>query len=135
MTVRVTIDTNLYISGLLFGGTSAILLESAADGHLRPLISLPILEEIERKLLTRFQKSPSTVAAVIHGLLEIAELVIPDLALDAVPRDPDDNRILECAVAGHADFIVTGDKDLLSLRSFDNIPIVTARQFLDAHLA
>jgi predicted nucleic acid-binding protein len=57
--------------------------------------------------------------------------VNPSFVLDAVPDDPDDNRVLECAVEGKADFIVSGDRHLLRLGSYEAIEIVTVRQFLE----
>lgn len=61
-----------------------------------------------------------------------ATVVKPTITLDAVPDDPDDNRVLECALAGDADFIVTGDKHLLRLGAYKHIPILTVRKFLQA---
>jgi len=52
-------------------------------------------------------------------------------SLAIIKDDPDDDRVLECAVAGHADYIVSGDRHLLKLGSYDSIPILTVRQFLD----
>ena len=65
-------------------------------------------------------------------VVSISELIEPNLRFFAVPRDPDDNHILECAVAGRADLIVSGDQDLLSLHSFHDIPIRTVRAFAES---
>ena len=62
----------------------------------------------------------------------VAEIVKPDISLHVITEDPDDNRVLECAAKGNADYIVTGDRHLLKLGSYEAIPIVTVRQFLDA---
>ena len=62
----------------------------------------------------------------------IAEIIRPDLVLNVVEDDPDDDRVLECAVKGDADYIVTGDRHLLKLGVYEGISIVTVRQFLDA---
>ena len=58
-------------------------------------------------------------------------MVKPQIVLEAVLEDPDDNRVLECAVAGRSDYIVSGDRHLLKLKAHAGIPILTARQFLD----
>jgi uncharacterized protein len=72
-------------------------------------------------------------AAAIRSRLEsVAVIVEPDFELRAVPDDPDDNRVLECAVAGKADVIVSGDRHFLRLGSHAGIVIVTARQFLES---
>jgi putative PIN family toxin of toxin-antitoxin system len=67
---------------------------------------------------------------VLTRLRSLGELVVPAESV-SVCRDPDDNRILEAAVAGRADYIVTGDADLLSMQSFQQIPIVTVSDFLE----
>jgi putative PIN family toxin of toxin-antitoxin system len=59
-----------------------------------------------------------------------AEIARPTRRVDAVSRDPDDNRVLEAAIAGHADYIVTRDGDLLDLQEFEGIPIVSPARFL-----
>jgi predicted nucleic acid-binding protein len=70
--------------------------------------------------------------AIIRAKLErVAEIVKPDMVLHVIQDDPDDNRVLECAVKGSADYIVTGDRHLLRLGSYEAIAIVTVRQFLD----
>lgn len=56
----------------------------------------------------------------------------PRIVLDVIPDDPDDNRVLECALAGHADIVVSGDHHLRNLGSYADIPIITVRQFLEA---
>jgi uncharacterized protein len=58
--------------------------------------------------------------------------VIPDIALEVVRDDPDDNRVLECAVTGRADYVVSGDRHLLRIGAYEGIPILTVRQFMDA---
>ncbi len=71
-------------------------------------------------------------AAIIRAKLEsTAEMVRPDMVLNVITDDPDDNRVLECAVKGHVDYIVTGDRHLLKLSAYEAIPIVTVREFLD----
>jgi len=72
-----------------------------------------------------------------HGLqlvIRHAEFVQPEKFTDAVCRDSDDDKFLECAAAAAAEAIVSGDKDLLTLSAFRSIPILSPRQFIDAHL-
>jgi len=64
-------------------------------------------------------------------LSEAARVVTPAVQLDAIKEDPSDNRVLECAVSAGSDYIVSGDKDLLRLKSYDSIGILTASDFLD----
>ena len=77
------------------------------------------------------EPSQSDALAIRARLEDNATVVDPDFELNAVPDDPDDNRVLECAVAGKADFIVSGDRHLLRLGNYEEIAIVTVRQFLE----
>jgi uncharacterized protein len=133
MIPRVVIDTNLYLSGLFFKGTPGQLLALAFSGELRPIISPALVDELREKLLGRFRQPQEIADEIIQQLLDESMFVTPDQNL-SVCRDPDDDRILECAVEGQADFILTGDKDLLSIGSYEGIPILTVRQFLDSQL-
>jgi len=72
--------------------------------------------------------------AVVETILKDSIMVSTRENITA-SRDPDDNRVLECAVAGHADLIVSGDKDLLVLGRYDSIPIITVRQFLNSQIS
>jgi putative PIN family toxin of toxin-antitoxin system len=130
MTLRVVIDTNIYLSAILFGGAPAALLLRANHGEFHVIISEHILREVERKLLDKFKRDPAVVRWELQQLRLLSEMVLPSQTIQAC-RDEDDNRILECAVAGKADFIVTGDRDLLALHPFENIPVLTVRQFVD----
>ena len=72
-------------------------------------------------------------AAFLRARLEtVAEIVEPEEVLDVIAEDPDDNRVLECAVKGRADLIVSGDRHLLKLGSYQGIAIVTVRQFMES---
>ena len=71
-------------------------------------------------------------AAIRAKLEEVAAVVTPETVVHVIQDDPDDNRVLECAVAGRADIIVSGDRHLLKLGANAGIPIVTVREFLEA---
>jgi predicted nucleic acid-binding protein len=70
--------------------------------------------------------------AIRAKLVDHADVVAPRIVIDAIRDDPDDSRVLECAVAGRAAYIVSDDRHLLNLKARAGIPILTARQFLDA---
>ena len=97
-----------------------------------PVISPALLDELDEKLRLKFQVSAEDAASIRRKLESVAEIVKPDTVLHVIGDDPDDNRVLECAIKGSADYIVTGDRHLLKLGSYEAIPIVTVRQFLDA---
>jgi len=128
--VRVTADTNIYISALNFGGPPAEILRLAAEGDIRLSISSEIIGEVIETLRRKFLWPDGRIEDLRRTLGEIAELVVPTVRIDLVDDDPDDNRILECAHAARADFIVTGDKDLLRIGTYDSTPILTVAEFL-----
>jgi putative PIN family toxin of toxin-antitoxin system len=90
------------------------------------------LAELRSTLARKSEWSGAEIEAAIRQAAATSELVFPNVVIEAC-RDPDDNRVLECAVAGGADLILTGDKDLLVMNPFRNISILTVRQFLDSH--
>ena len=130
--IRVVLDTNVYISALMFGGLPGSLLDLALLQSFLPIISPALLDELDEKLRLKFAIGAEDAAIVRAKLENVAEIVKPDTALHVIEDDPDDNRVLECAVKGNTDYIVTGDRHLLKLGSYKAIPIVTVRQFLDA---
>jgi uncharacterized protein len=126
---RVVLDSNIYISALRYGGKPHRLLQLALDGEIDALISQPIMEETLRVLRDKLAFTPEELADAA-GILQSLELVHPIQGLNAVPGDPDDNKIIECAVAANADVIVSGDKHLLELKNYGNIPIIKVSDFL-----
>lgn len=127
---HVTLDSNIYISALVFGGKPMRLLEMAAEGAIRVAISDAILAEVQRILLAKFGWSLERVGAAIETIGTITERTAPTDVLEVVTTDPDDNRVVECATAARSAFIVSGDGDLLALGGFGGINIVTAATFL-----
>jgi putative PIN family toxin of toxin-antitoxin system len=130
--MRVVADTNIYISALMFGGLPGVFLKHAFQNAFLLVTSPALLDELDEKLRLKFEVSPDDAQAIRLRLEKIAHVVRPDIALDIIKDDPDDNRVLECAAAGKADYVVSGDRHLLKLRSFDSVPILTVRQFMDA---
>jgi uncharacterized protein len=129
---RVVADTNIYISAVMFGGLPGSVLDLGLLRVFTLVISPPLLDELEDKLRVKFSVSAGDAAAIRVKLESAADVVNPHLTLDVVKDDPDDNRVLECAVAGGADTIVSGDRHLLQLKAHAGIPILTTRQFLEA---
>ena len=125
-TPRIVLDSNVVISGFLFGGPPARLLAIAVDGSVRCFTSMPILDEI-RDVLQRpkFGLTPDQVLALVEELHDLCYVVAPRERVRAVAADPDDNAILECAACAHADLIVSGDSHLLALGSWSGIPILS----------
>ena len=128
--IGVVLDTNVYVSGLVFGGLSRTILQLAERQAFQLAVSGPIQKELNRVLVEKFNWSDKQVISVCQPLWDIAQFVSPISSVDA-SDDPDDNRILECALEAQAQAIVTGDNHLLHLKRFQDIPIITPRQFLE----
>lgn len=129
---RVVLDTNVYISALLFGGLPGAFLDLPLSRSFTLIISAVLLDELDEKLTRKFDVSAKNAALIRSRLESVADVVQPSTALNVIVEDPDDNRVLECAVEGGAEVIVTGDRHLLGLAEFQGISIVTVRQFLES---
>jgi uncharacterized protein len=134
--VRVVADTNVLVSGLIWPGPSAALLDAASRREFHLLTSEELLAELE-EVLSRPHLEPRlrvrgrTVAEVMMKQRVLATLVTPaEIPPPAELRDLQDLPVLCCAVGGQAQTIVTGDKDLLTLKEFQGILIVTPRILL-----
>ncbi|MFQ5802397.1 MAG: putative toxin-antitoxin system toxin component, PIN family [Candidatus Methylomirabilales bacterium] len=130
--MRVVLDTNTLISALLFSGTASRLVPLWQSRRLTLLISKAILQEYLRALAyPKFRLTDQEIKELIEGeLLPFVEVVRVRRHLAVVRRDPEDNKFLECAVAGRAEHLVTGDQDLLELVSYRGITILTVGEFL-----
>lgn len=132
----VVLDTNIIISSLLSSkGAPAEIIRRWEAEELEVVTSRPLLEELVRALqyeqVKKYLKRPQEqIDAFVKRFAAIAMFVEPRLSLAVVPNDPDDDRVLECAVEGGASYIVTGDTHLLSLREYQGIVILTPRSFL-----
>lgn len=128
--VGVTADSNIYISALNFGGNPDKLLDLARAGEIELHITDDILGEVLRVLKDKFRWSNEALNLAKERLADFTKTLKPGQAVDIVTADPTDNRILECALAGKSDYVVTGDKHLLDLGQFKGTRIVTPADFL-----
>lgn len=136
--LRVVIDTNVIVSGILSrSGAPAELLNSWRERQFLLLSSPAIVAEVRAVLgyphiRNKYPLTDEDVEQVITLLEHDALLVSGDVEVaGSIHDDPADEMFLECAVAGQADAIVSGDHHLLSLETYQEIPILTARQFLE----
>ena len=128
--MRVVFDTNILVSALVFpGGRGDAALRRIIAGTDQLVMSRAILDELLDVLSRKFARDAEELAHVAVFVSELAMVVAARRRLRVVQDDPD-NRILECAIAGRAEAIVTGDKALLALKNFRNIPVVTLRTYL-----
>jgi len=131
--IRVVLDTNTLISALLFSGTASRLVPLWQSRRITVLVSKEILQEYLRVLAyPKFQLGDHEIrASVEEELLPFAETIRVRRRLAVVRRDPEDDKFLECAVAGRAEYLVTGDRDLRELGSYRRITILTVGEFLE----
>ena len=131
--MRVVLDTNVVVSALLFTGISSKLVPVWQGGVVTALVSRIILEEYLRVLsYPKFKLSEGDIKGLIQEeLLPYVELVKTSRRLRVIDRDPSDDKFIECAVAGKARVIISGDKDLLSIGRYRKILIQSPAQFLE----
>lgn len=127
----VVFDTNILISALLStNGNPFRCLALAKIGQVESVTCQEILDEFAEKLLVKFKFSEEMVQAAVGEVREFSRLIEIAGTLKAVPEDPDDDMVIECAVIGNATHIVTGDNHLLSLISHQGIAILKATEFV-----
>ena len=133
--MRITVDTNVLISATFWYGDSHKIIELVEQKKLILVLSKNILQEysevleydeIQEKIIDKNLDMKYT----LHKLISLATIVEPTLRLDIVKDDSDDNRVLECALEGQVDYIITQDNHLLKLKQFQNISIMTPTEFL-----
>lgn len=129
--MRVVADTNILVSALLFGGLPAAFLDLAFAGTFQLVTSPTLLDELDEKLRLKFGLSPHDADRIRLRLESSADVVSTTPTLSVIKNDPDDDRVLECAIVGRANTIVSGDRHLLNLTSYEEISIVTVRHFMD----
>jgi putative PIN family toxin of toxin-antitoxin system len=130
MRPRVVLDTNVLVSGLL-GGTATEVIRWWRAGAFDLILSEEIRDEYAAVLnRPKFKLPPWVVQELLGHIRDQAEWIVQSSEIKAVARDPSDNKFLEAAVTGQADWLVSGDKDLLDLGEFDGIPIIPPREFL-----
>ena len=129
---RVVLDTNVYLSAILFGGPPEAIVHLARNQALLLVVSAPILAELTRVLRTKFAWTAAQAREATQEIRSLAVVGRPRERIGVIAADEPDNRVLECAVAGSVQAIVTGDlRHLRLLVSFRGIPILTPREFLD----
>lgn len=126
----ITFDTGIYVSAMQFGGTpkEAIVLAVLMDTI---VFCDQLVDEVVRVMQDKFELSSEETESRLASYLSEAICINVTGKVSGICRDPKDDFILECAQTGNADLIVTGDKDLLSLKLFNGIQIVTPRQYLN----
>lgn len=135
--MRVVLDTNILISGFLWQGSAAEIFRLAQENKIKICVNKEIIDEFKKvldysKFNSRLKIIEKTTDEVITEFLEVVKYYPPrKLPEVIIPEDPSDDKFLACASISQASFIVSGDKHLLKLEKFQNIPIVSPRDFLE----
>jgi len=132
---RLVVDTNVVVSALFWGGKPLALLALAAEREIRLYSSSILLAELQAtlakpKLAAALAASERSAADHVADYRRLVTLTRFHALHSAISRDPDDDRVIACAVAAHADLIVTGDDDLLALEAAEGISIRSVAAFL-----
>ena len=125
--LRIVFDSNVYISALLFKGIPGKILDMALKNEIILITSAEIITETVRILREKFKWPEHNIDKFVRRLSDISENIRPGIKFNVIKERESDNRILECAVSGNASLIVSGDKHLLKLKKYENIPIVRPR--------
>jgi len=130
--VRVVLDTNILISAFVFpGGSPESVYRAGIQRRIELVTSPPLLAEFGRVLSEKFGWEPSFVEEAVVQIARIGTIVRPRQRLAVVKDDPDDDRVLEAAIAGGTEAIVSGDRHLLRLGRWDKIRILKAAALLE----
>lgn len=130
--LKTCIDTNVWISGVLFRGAPATVVTAALNGRFEVVASSIILDELERNLLEKFDFGKKNTRRLVQRILEVADLSEPRDTVKVVRDGHTDNLILETARLGRAKYLVTGDRQhLLPLKSYRMVRIIEPIHFLN----
>ncbi|MBI3576937.1 putative toxin-antitoxin system toxin component, PIN family [Candidatus Gottesmanbacteria bacterium] len=125
------VDTNVWISGIFWGGTPFKILKLFYDDLLTPYFSLETFSELEEKLSEAATSLRAMDRYVVYrNDVKRRAIFVQPIERVSVCRDPKDNQFLDVAVASAAPYLITGDKDLLSLKKFRTTTILSPRRFL-----
>ncbi len=127
----VVVDSNVWISALVFGGAPRRVFETIVQDGERLVVSAEILTEIRRVVAAKFPDFAEDVEVLLHILRDLMDVVPLGTVTIDVCRDPDDNRVLETAILGGAVAIVSGDRDLLDLGGFQGTRILSPADWLE----
>ncbi|MEZ2280154.1 MAG: putative toxin-antitoxin system toxin component, PIN family [Microcoleus sp.] len=139
--MRVVIDTNTVISGFLWGSYPRQIIDLVRTQEITVYTSSFLLQELSevlsrpkfyQRIQTVIEETPESLVNNYRNLVKIVEIYQVE---KIVINDPDDDQVLACAISANANYIISGDQDLLTLKLYQNIPIVTAREFMKIWLS
>ncbi|MDE7133190.1 MAG: putative toxin-antitoxin system toxin component, PIN family [Lachnospiraceae bacterium] len=133
--MRIVIDTNVLISGVFFGGFPRKVLSSVVTGEITAYATAEIINEYEAIVQEMIDRKQGHINKnILTPLITAMEIIEPITQIE-ICRDPDDNKFLGCAKDSHSLYIVSGDKDLLVIEKYENIQIITAKEFCEKYIS
>jgi len=135
-TPKIVLDTNTWISALIWGGKPATIIKAAEQGTINIFITEPLIEEINQVLkypkIKKIYHPQTTHQQLIEQILKNTKFVETTTAkLEVIKEHPADNKIIECAVSAKADYIISGDKHILNIITYKKTQILTANDFIE----
>jgi putative PIN family toxin of toxin-antitoxin system len=132
--MRLVIDTNIFISAFYWGGTPQKIIDRVIEGTDKLFISENILNEIAAVMARpKFKSSFEIIEKYIHSIKKFSRTISVTGNIKGVCRDKDDDDKIECALLSSANYLITGDIDLLTLGNYKNIKIITGKEYLKLH--
>ena len=132
--MKIVVDTNVLISGVFFGGYPRKIIEAVIDDDIKACATVEIVDEYNEIVAEMIDRKQGHIRKdILMPLVAKLELISPRTNVE-VCRDPDDDKFLSCAIDSKALYIVSGDKDLLSIRTYENVEIITAAEFCSRYL-
>ena len=133
--MRIVLDTNVFISGIFFGGPPSDILKSWRQSKIRIVLTEQILEEYQRVGKELSAKYPSiSIESIIELFTIFGEVVETKGISVSICEDPDDNKFIECAIASQSKLVISGDKHLLKISGYKGIEVLKPREFVDNYL-
>ena len=127
--IRVVLDSNILISAFFWDGNERSILRDCRKGKLHLVLSDFILEEVNRVLQQKFGVEEHLSRSYIREIFRFSEIVITKGIIDIIEEDPSDNRVIETAVIGKVDFLITGDKHLIKIKEYQDVQIIKYGDF------
>lgn len=133
MSERVVLDTNVLVSAFIHHrGNEWKILDLVREGIIQLILSKEILDEFQKVIARgKFGFSTDLIIETVVLVIEIAEIIVPQSRLDIVHDDPSDNKFIECAIDGNADYVISGDRHLLDIGNYREVKILKAKDFLN----
>lgn len=133
--MRITVDTNILISATFWNGASSKIIDMVENKEVDLVLSKDILKEYDevlnyKEIQDKIKNKNLEMKKSVGKVISISEMVVPQQIFKVIKEDLDDNKIIECAVEGDVDYLVSNDKHLLKLKEFKGIKIIKPEEFL-----